>query len=63
MCFSLFYYQDIIIIILKKKCSSENFGIKTKRLCEFSNKSIFLHAHELSMESIRVATTVPVAVQ
>ena len=43
----------------KKKTSPENFGTKTKRLSEFSNEGTFLHALELSMESIRVATTIP----
>ena len=43
----------------KKKTSPENFGTKTKRLSEFSNEGTFLHALELSMEFIRVATTKP----
>ena len=43
----------------KKKTSPENFGTKTKRLSEFSNEGTFLHSLELSMESIRVATTIP----
>ena len=43
----------------KKKTSPENFGTNTKRLSEFSNEGTFLHALELSMESIRVATTIP----
>ena len=61
MCFH-FYYQDIATIVKKKKkktTSPENFGTKTKRLSEFSNEGTFLHALELSMESIRVATTIP----
>ena len=47
----------------EKKCSPEKFGIKTKRLSEFSNEGTFLHALELSIGSIRVATIVPVAVR
>ena len=47
-----------LFTIVKKKLPL-NFGIKTKRLSEFSN----LHALELSIGFIRVASIVPVAVR